>query len=236
MATAWQVVIRETAKHLNAFVSGSASTVSSNYLTSPLTITQVEDPFFNLGFIQDKCIDAHGRLALEIANVRQHPWRSFVGPSTVTVTNGTAIGTVAANGDTIVGAIGQVLSGGRMMTEVAPELINQYLRSAGGADYNAPDIYYCDGIYVYSSAASSVAINVCTYERADAVAAVAANGNIALPDALVDAIVAGAVSACIVESKGMEQGGYFGGLFMKAIESIRQGETTMPMLTLKQTA
>jgi len=40
----------------------------------------------------------------------------------------------------------------------------------------------------------------------------------------------------IVEAKGTEMASYFLGLFQKAIESIRNGQTTMPMMTLKATA
>lgn len=235
MATAWQIIFRETAKHLNAFASGTASTVSTNYLTSPLTTTQVEDPFFNLGFIQDKCIDAHGRLALEIANVRAHPWRNFVGPSqTLSILTGAALPTTAANGKTIVGAWGQVRASSQLMSEAAPERVQMAITNS--ALYTTPRIYYIDGTFLYHSGALSAVINCCTYERDDAVTAVAANGNITLPDVLVDAIVAGAVAECVIESKGMDQAGYFLGIFEKAIESIRNGQTTMPMMTLKQTA
>lgn len=234
MATAWQIVQREVVKHLNAFASGSAATVSTNYLTSPLTTTQVVDPFFNLDFIKDKCIDAQGRLAIEIANVRTHPWRAFIGNSaTSSLAYGDALPLVAANGKSIVGAWGQVMGGSDPFTEAAPERVRSYILHT--ASYNHPYLYYIDGNRIYHTASGSVTINCCTYERADAVSAFAA-GNISIPDTLVDAIVAGAVAALIVEAKGMEQGGYFGAMFEKAIESIRQGQTTMPMRTLPATA
>lgn len=235
MATSFAIIIREVAKHLNAYRSGDASTVNTDYTVATPTTTQVADPFFSLAFIQDKVIDAHGRLALEIANVRTHPWRSFIGPSTVTVANGAAIAQTAVNGKPIVGAIGQVLNGGRMMSEAAPERVNAYLRHTG-VTYNAPDIYYCDGNVFYSSAASFVTVNVCTYDRSDQVLALAANGDITIPDVLADALVAGAVAELVIESKGMEQAAYFLGIFEKAIESIRNGMTHWPMMTLKATA
>lgn len=235
MATAWTTILRETAKHANAFASGSAATVATDYTTSPLTTTQVVDPYFNLDFIKDKAIDAHGRLALEIANVRQHPFRSWITPSTVSVTNGTAISTVAANGKTIVGAYGQVLIGGVPASEAAPERVADYTR-LGGNVYGVPNLYYIDGVYLYSTAGAGCVINVCTYERADAVTAMAANGNISLPDVLADAIVAGAVAELVIEAKGVEQANHFLGIFNAAIDSIRKGLTTFPMMTLKQTA
>ena len=235
MATAWTIIFREVAKHANAFASGNAATVSASYLTSPLTTTQVEDPFFNLDFIKDKCIDAHGRLAAEIANVRTHPWRTFVGNSvTDALLNGDALPSTALNGKSIVGAWGQVMGGSEPFSEAAPERVRSYLLNT--SDYNHPYLYYIDGNRIYHTASSSVTINCCTYERADVVTAVAANGNISLPDVLVDAIVAGAVAELVIEAKGIEQAGYFLGVFKSAIDSIRQGMTTFPMRTLPATA
>lgn len=235
MATAWTTILREVTKHANAFASGNASTVATDYTTSPLTTAQVVDPYYNLAFMQDKVIDAHGRLALEIANVRQHPFRSWITPSTVTVADSAAIGTVAANGKTIVGAYGQVLIGGIPASEAAPERVRDY-QLHGGNVYGSPYLYYIDGLRLYLAPNTSGLINVCTYERADAVTAVAANGNITLPDVLADAIVAGAVAELVIEAKGIEQAGYFLGIFNAAIDSIRKGLTTFPMMTLKQTA
>lgn len=235
MATAWQVILRETAKHANAFASGGAATVATDYATSPLTTTQVVDPFFNLDFIKDKAIDAHGRLALEIANVREHPWRAFIGNSVTSgLASGAAIPTTAANSKSIVGALGQVLSsGGVPMSAAAPERVRAYQLHTTNL-YTTPYLFYIDGGYIYHTGSNTVTINICTYERADVVAAVAANGNITLPDVLADAIVAGAVSELIVEGKGMEQAAYLKDYFQKAIESIRSGQTRMPMMNLKQ--
>lgn len=237
MATPWQVIIREVAKHANAFASGSAATVATNYAVSPLTTTEVKDPYFQLAFIQDKCIDAHGRLALEIANVRQHPWRAFIGNSvTSSLSSGDDIPLVAANGKSIVGAYGQVMSGGAVpMSAAAPERVRAYETNQIPPLYSLdPYLFYIDGNTIYHTSAGAT-INVCTYERDDAVTEVAADGDISLPDVLTDAIVAGAVAALVVEAKGIEQGGYFKSYFMDAIASIRQGQTIMPMRTLAAT-
>ncbi len=235
MATAWQIIFREVAKHANAFASGNASAVATDYGTSPLTAAQVVDPYFNFGFIQDKCIDAHGRLALEIANVREHPWRAYVGATgTLSLVTGANLPTTASNGKTIVGAWGEVRASSQLMTEAAPERVQAYISEP--TLYETPRLYYIDGTNIYHTGALSAVINCCTYERADVVAAVAANGNISLPDVLVDAIVAGAVAELVVEAKGVEQAGYFLGIFNAAIDSIRKGLTTMPMMTLKATA
>jgi hypothetical protein len=231
MATSWQTIFREVAKHLNAFASGSAATVSANYLTSPLTTTQVADPYFNLDFIKDKAIDAHGRLALEIADVRTHPWRAFIGNSiTNALASGAVLPTLATNNKSIVGAYGQVNSGGVPCSKAAPERVRAVLINSIPPLYPlSVYLYYIDGNRVYHTE-STVTIHVCTYERADVVTTVAANGDITLPDVLVDALVAGAVAALVIEAKGMEQGAYFKNYFERAIESIRQGQTTMPMM------
>lgn len=237
MATPWQVILREVSKHLNAFAGGAVGSVATAYTTTPLTTAEVVDPFFNLDFIKDKAIDAHGRLALEIANVRQHPWRSFIGNTTTSnIASGAVVPPTASNNKSIVGALGQVSSSSdsQALTEAAPERVRAYL-ALSSTVYNQPYLYYIDGNRIYHTE-TNVVINVCTYERSDVATTVAANGNITLPDVLVDAIVAGAVSALIIENKGVEMGGVFGNYFQKAIESIRQGQTHMPMMTLKATA
>lgn len=235
MATSFSVIVRETAKHLNAYKSGSASTVQTDYVIATPTITQVTDPFFSLDFIKDKITDAHGRLSLEIANVRSHPWRTWIG-STVTssLSSGAALPTTASS-RSIVGAWGQVLAGGTLMDEAAPARVQQYLYDT--SDFIAPNLYYIDGGYIYHTAAS-VTINCCTYERSTVAALIATTppGNITLPDVLVDALVAGAVAECIIEAKGGEMAAYFMKVFEGAIASIRSGQTTMPMITLKATA
>jgi len=237
MATPWQVILREISKHANAFASGGAATVATDYTTSPLTTTQVVDPYFNLDFIKDKAIDAHGRLALEIANVRGHPWRAWIGNSTTNALASSAlIPMTATNSKTIVGAYGQVLAGFVPMSEAAPERVRADLSNQIPPLYTqSPYLYYIDGNTIYHTE-STATINVCTYERADVVTTVAANGNISLPDVLADAIVAGAVSELIVEAKGIEQASYFKDYFQKAIESIRAGQTRMPMMLLPTTA
>lgn len=236
MATPWQVIFREVAKHANAFKSGNAATVAADYTTSPLTTTQVADPFLNLDFITDKAIDAHGRLALEIANVRAHPWRAEVGNSvTSSLSSGAAMPLLASNNKTIIGAWGQVLNTDSvLMTEAAPERVRPYLVHAATL-FIDPYLYYIDGNRIYHTSAD-VRLNVCTYERADVVAAVAANGNITLPDVLADAIVAGAVAGLIVEAKGIEMAAYYLNAFNAAINSIRANDTTMPMKLLPTTA
>lgn len=236
MATSFSIVIREVAKHLNAYKSGSASTVQTDYTIATPTVTQVVDPFFSLDFIKDKIVDAHGRLSLEIANVRAHPWRTWINNSvTVSIASGAALPLVAANTESIVGAWGQVLNGGTLMTEAALERVQQYLYDT--SDFIAPNLYYIDGGYVYHTA-SNVTINCCTYERSAIVTLIGTTppGNIALPDVLVDALVAGAVAECIIEAKGGEMAAYFMKVFEGAIASIRSGQTTMPMMTLKAAA
>lgn len=235
MATSFSIVLREVAKHLNAYKSGTALVVSNDYAVTPPTITEVVDPYFSLGFIQDKVTDAHGRLSLEIANVRAHPWRTWINNSqTANLSSGSALPTVAANSKSIVGAWGQVTNGGIPMSEAAPERVRDYLYHTSTL-YITPELYYIDGGYIYHTAAF-VKLNCCTYERSTVAALVTSGGNISLPDILVDAIVAGAVAECIIEDKGSGQAAYFMKRFEAAIESIRNGQTTMPMKLLTATA
>lgn len=239
MATSFGIIIREVAKHLNAFVSGNAATVQTDYQDTTPDILTIVDPFFSLDFIKDKIIDANGRLAVEIANVRAHPWRAWIGNTrTATIASGAVLPTVGTNSKSIVGAWGQVVAGGTgiLMSEAAPERVRDYIEHGTGV-YGSPYLYYIDGNRIYHTE-TTVLIDCCTYERSDTNALVnaATPGDITLPDVLVDAIVAGAVAELVIEAKGIEQASYFLNVFNSAIDSIRKGQTTMPMMTLKATA
>ena len=238
MATSFSIIIREVAKHANAFASGSAAVVQMDYTATTPAIAQVVDPYFNLDFIKDKIVDVYGRVCLEIANVESHPWRAFVGPSvTGNLTNGAAIPTVAANAKSIVGRLGQVLGDGVAMSPSSPERVGIALRNSFGAIFNDPLLYYYDGNKIYHTETNAT-INVCTYERVDTVTLIGATppGSIGLPDVLVDVLVAGAVAQLIVEAKGMEQASYFKALFEAGIASIRQGQTVMPLMSVTPAA
>src|SRR5262245_9911967 len=114
MSTPFNTIIRETIKHVNGILGASASSQASAYLTSPITTTQADDPVFNLNWVQDRIIDVHGRIALEIASVADpntgigcHPWRSFFRDSTSNVAHGGDLPTTGSSGKTIIGALGR---------------------------------------------------------------------------------------------------------------------------------
>lgn len=241
MATKLNVIVREVLKRVNGIAGATASAMATNYATDPLTTTQADDPVFNLAFIQDVVIDVHGRLALEIAsvqdpvtNIGNHPWRTFFADVTASVAHGGTLPTVGSGGKTIIGAFGRCYNAGDtdyVLTPASLERISAYRLNVGGIYSTSPHLYSVMGSKVYATAAN-VVFDVCVYERADLVTAMAANGNISLPDVLADALVAGSVASIVVEDEYATTAAYYKSFYDQAIASIRSVNLAMPNLSL----
>lgn len=241
MATAWQVILREVGKRVNAFVSTAVpATANTDYTTSPLTTTQIVSIVRNLGLIQDTALDVHGRIALTIADVRDpvtgigsHPWRSFFAGVTGSVASGSNLPTTTGtpSGKTIIGALGRpyrATAATQYLQPASVERVSRYLANTS-LYTNNPWIYHIDGAKVLHST-DNIVFNVCYYDRADQATTLAANGNIILPDALVDTLVAGTVASFMVENDLIEQAQGYGMIYKAGLDAIASGSIAMPGL------
>ncbi len=241
MATGWRVIIREAAKRVNAVTGATASTMATNYATSPLTTTEIDDPVYNLAFLQDVIIDTHGHLALEIASVADnrgigcHPWRAFFADVTASVNHEGSIPTTGTGSKSIIGALGQPYNAGdtdQILTMASAERVSNYRLFVSNEVYTLnPYLYHVDGHKVYCTV-SSVVFPCCVYERSDYVTTMAANGSIALPDSLADALVAGAVSALLIEDEYAAQSAYYKAIYDQAVMAIRAQKIVVPGLAM----
>jgi hypothetical protein len=222
------------AKAVNAIAGAQASTMATNFNASPLTTTEVDDPAYNLGLLQDVILNTHGRLALEIASatdengVGNHPWRSFFAATTSSLANGAALPATASNGDTIVGAFGKVYVAGdnNVMAPAAAERVSMWRRDASNTTVfkTQPYLYNISGGKIYHTT-GNVVMDCCTYERADYATTMAANGDIGLPDILSDALVAGSVASLVIEDEYAATAAYYKNFYEGAIAAIRAGRT-----------
>lgn len=243
MATKLTAIVREVAKRVNAVAGATASAMATNYAVDPPTTTELDDPVFNLAYIKDVVIDVHGRLVLEIASVQDpvtgignHPWRTFFTDVTASIAHGGTFPTVGSGGKTIIGAIGRAVVVSDLdliLTPCSIDRISAYRANiAAGGIYTAnPQMYSILGSKVYSTQ-SNVIFDVCVYERADIVTAMAANGNMTLPDVLADALVAGSVATILVEDEYANTAGYYKQFYDQAIAQIRSMNVMMPNLAL----
>lgn len=239
MATKLTAIVREVAKRVNGIAGATAATMATNYAVDPPTTTEIDDPVFNLAYIKDVVIDVHGRLALEIASVQDpvtgignHPWRPYFADVTASVAHGGNLPTTGTGGKAIIGAFGRCYNAGDtdyVLTPASLERVSQYRANNGvGGIYTAGvSMYAINGTKVYATVAN-VVFDVCVYERADLVTAMAANGNMTLPDALADALVAGSVASIIVEDEYANTAAYYKTFYDQAITAIRSTTLTMP--------
>lgn len=237
MATKLTAIVREVAKRVNGIAGATASAMATNYAVDPPTTTEIDDPVFNLAYIEDVVIDVHGRLALEIASVQDpvtgignHPWRPFFADVTASVAHGGNLPTTGTGGKTIIGAFGRCYNASDtdyVLTPASLERVSQYRFNVGGIYTAGVSMYAINGTKVYATV-SNVVFNVCVYERADLVTAMAANGNMTLPDVLADALVAGSVASILVEDEYANTAAYYKTFYDQAIAAIRSTSLTIP--------
>lgn len=240
MATAYRIIVREVLRRINGIAGATAATVDTNYGTSPLTTTQADSPVYNLAFVQDVVIDTHGRLALEIASVVDpitgigcHPWRAFFDDVTASIAHEGALPTVGSGGSTIIGAFGRPYDAANTDQFLMPasiERVSAYKNNTG-IYTNNPYLYHVNGGKVYHTT-TNVVFDVCVYERSAQVTAVAANGNITLPDVLADALVFGSVANILIEDEYAAQVGVYAAYYLETIRAIRAGSMSMPGLPM----
>lgn len=241
MATPYNTIVREVLKRVNGIAGATASTMATNYVVSPLTVTEADDPVFSLAFVQDVVLDTHGRLALEIANVQDpvtnvgnHPWRAYFLDVTASIANGGNLPTTGSGGNPIIGAFGRAYNAADtdyVLTPASFERVSQANLNPNGMYTAEPYLYCVNGSKVYTTVAN-VIFDVCVYSRSAEATTLAANGDITLPDALTDALVAGAVGSILVEDEYASTAAYYRGFYDQAVTSIRSVNLAIPNLAV----
>lgn len=227
MTTPYNTILRESALRINAIAGALSATLETNYLVSPLTTTQVVSSIFPLSAITDAILDVEGRLAWAIADCRQHPWRQFFSDAIVSQPNFDTLPAVASGGGSIVGAWGEVREApsGVVCSEMPLDQVRRAvtLRDAGFLTVQPYWFNITGGEIMHTMAL--VDIVVCVYDRDTQATALAANGNILLPDSLAQAYVAGTVANLVRDDEWVTQSQIYRDYFNNALESIAKGLT-----------
>lgn len=245
MATPFNTAIRKALKHVNKIKGATGAAQQTAYLTSPLTTTQVASPVINLDFARDAVIDAHGRLALEIASVADpvtgigcHPWRTFFAGLTSAVTHGAVVPTATSGSKAIIGALGRPYDSSDTDQFLQPASLERVSKFKNNSSIytNNPWFYSINGSKVYHTT-TSIIFECCGYERSDiaTAASAATNGSFGqggtantIPDVLEDALVAGAVVMMCVEGEYLDLIGLYAEYWKQALDAIRMGSLRMP--------
>jgi hypothetical protein len=224
MAVAYNKLIRQTALRINAVTGVTKAALETNYAVSPLTTTQVGTPDFPLKAIQDAVINSVGKLVRAYAFQSSHPFRNFNLSQTSGIAKGAVIPSTNSAGKPIVGVYGAIrdASDGKALTEQPVQLINDIADNTDSFLVGAHYYYKIVGERLFHTRTSAV-IDVCTFDRATEEAAVAANGNAPIPDALEDAAWCGAVGLLVRDEEFLNQAAMHTNYFMQVMAEITQG-------------
>lgn len=227
MATSIETVLRQAILRVNGIVGTSASTLQTNYTTSPLTTTQVDSADFPFASYRDAFHSIESRLASAIASVGNHPWRRVLQSQTADIAHEAAIPSTNAAGDPIVGVYGAVFDStdGTQCTEMAMDDIRIAVRNANSWVLVPIYGYKIDGGRIFHTR-TNVKIDVCTYNRTTQ-AALGITASMLLPDPLEEALVAGMVSLLVRDDAFTAQAQVYRGYFNDALASIAQGLTSV---------
>lgn len=246
MPTPFRTVIREIAKRVNALKSEQPAIAEASYIASPITVTQIDDPVYNLSFLQDIVADVHSDLVMAIATcvdpingIGNHPWRNHFPDVTASITHGGNLPMVGASNKTIIGALGRpydALNVNKILTPASIQRVLAY-KNFNSLYTNNPYFYTLNGSKVYHTT-QNIVFDCCVYERSDVVTLIGANGNFGagvgtVPDVLTPALIAGGVVNAIVAGEYAEQVGPYAAYYMSVREMIASGGIMVPGLPVR---
>lgn len=206
MTVPYRSVLKQVALQVNALRGTQVEGLETSYITSPITRVEIApDSPFPFSRLKDALLNAEEELVLAIANNPVHPWRSYLFSVTNSIASGGTLPTLDLSSKSIVGVYGDVtdVSDFIICTEQPPTKIIRRNRN--------PGTFYKVNVYWYHinsqriiHTRTNVKIDVCVYDQPTQVAALDA-GNMLLPDALEQAMVAGAVSHLFKEDQFIAQ-------------------------------
>jgi hypothetical protein len=203
MSFPYRYIIRGAAKRVSAITGTAVATVEANYITSPLTASQIGSVDFPFTSIKDAVISSVARLVRAYAFVPGHPFRNE--SQTASIAHKSVIPVIDSAGKEIVGVYGAIhdVTDGEILTEQPSQLI----RSIRASDADLKEDYYYYKIVGkrLEHTRTGVVIDVVTFDEATERAAIDANGDCPLPDALLDAAFCGVVALLIIDDEYVAQ-------------------------------
>lgn len=221
MAVAYKIIQRQVALRVNAIVGVTAAQMEAAYITSPLTSSVMTSPIFPFSSLNDAVLAAEGRFVHAIAN-SSHPYRRYLRGISAAQSNETAMPTATVTSQPVVGIPGVIYdsSDGTPCTpRPLPEIIRR-TRNAGSFFRGEAYHYNITGETLYHTR-NQVVVEVCTYNEAGQRAALAANGDILLPDEMVEAYIDEALRILFRDDEFAAQGAQFGAIADQWFETFK---------------
>lgn len=230
MATPYDIVVRQVALRINAFSNATQpADLQTAYVTALTSAVVGESESFPFSAIQDAVLDAEQKLAQTIAEVKDHAWRQVLISETAALASGATIPAVDSAGKSIIGVYGAVFDAtdSDSLNEQPAEVIERRLRSS--AIWKIPVYQYAIKGDSIVHTRTTVKIEVCVWDYTTQAAAIVANGNMLLPDVLMEALICGAIALLVRDDEFTTQAGVYAEYFAETIKAIRGGATNLPV-------
>lgn len=226
MAVPYREIIRMAAIRTTTVAGSTAATLEANYLTSPLTTTQIGNTDFTFSVIKDSLVSVIGTIIRAYASVPNHPFRSYNISQTANIAHKGLIPSTDSASAPIVGVYGAIRDATTFeeCTEQPIQIINSIV---DGDDGLLLEHYYfkqvSDRLW---HTRTNVVMDVCTFSASDELTAISANGDAPVPDAVLDLCWTGLVSTLFVDDEFLNQAEKCERYFQASLVDISQGKTS----------
>lgn len=228
MATNYSTVIKETALRINGIAGAQVATVETNYASTVISTSALDNPRYPPSAITDAVLDAEAMIAHAIANTKDHQWREYMREVSNFVNNGDPLPTTGQASGVYIGALNPLFatSGARQLEQAEYEDVRAYLNDTSYYATN-PNIYALRGGLVFHTMGSNAAkFSGCVFSRSARATALAANSAILFPDVAVPLYWAGAVSLLTRDGEYAAQSQQYRSYFENGLAALVAGQTT----------
>lgn len=228
MATNYSTVIKETALRINGIAGAAVATVETNYASTVISTSALDNPRYPPSAITDAVLDAEAMIAHAVATTKDHQWREYMREQSAFVTSGAALPTVGGSSGVYIGTLDPpiVMTGTRELELAEYGDVRAYLNDPTYFATN-PNIYALrGGLLFHTLGAGAVKFSGCVFSRSARAAALVANGAILFPDVAVPLYWAGAVSLLTRDGEYAAQSQQYRQYFETGIQMLTAGQTT----------
>lgn len=225
MSIPYRQILRRAGIAVTAVTGTTAATLEAAYTTSPLTSTQIGNTDFPFSTIKDSLVSVIGTIIRAYASVPNHPFRAYNVSQTASIAHKGLIPSTNSATKPIVGVYGAIrdASTGEECTEQPIQIINSIRDSS---DLLLQHYYFKQVGERLWHTRTNVVMDVCTFSASDELAAIAANGDAPIPDALFDAAWTGLVSTLFVDDDFVNQASACAQYVQNILADIAQNKTS----------
>lgn len=234
MAT-YSAILRQVALRSGMLRGDQVEGLQTSYTTNPLTQAEIailQDSPIPLTALTDAVLNAESGLVMAVAGTGNHPFRQSLIDQTIALSYGDRIPVTGSTGAKVVGEVyGAVIdvASSEPCTENQLEQIRDRVLNPNNLWLITVYWYAINDRRIYHTV-STVKIDVCVYDRPDALTLVLTTA-IALPDVLVPAYVDGALMELSSSDRFANKGEKFGSIYSGWISAIKQGMNSVDSAT-----